>query len=42
MRQFAEMSGISNLYLSQTERGLREPSERVFDASSRARGDLDP
>ena len=27
MRQVAEMAGISNPYLSQIERGLREPSE---------------
>ena len=26
------MAGISNPYLSQIERGLREPSERVIDA----------
>jgi transcriptional regulator with XRE-family HTH domain len=32
MRQFAELAGISNPYLSQIERGLREPSERVLDA----------
>jgi transcriptional regulator with XRE-family HTH domain len=32
MRQFARMAGISNPYLSQIERGLREPSERVLDA----------
>jgi transcriptional regulator with XRE-family HTH domain len=32
MRQVAEMAGISNPYLSQIERGLREPSERVIDA----------
>jgi len=32
MRQFANMAGISNPYLSQIERGLREPSERVLDA----------
>ena len=35
MRQFAEMSGISNPYLSQIERGLREPSQRVLDAIAR-------
>ena len=29
MRQFAQVAGISNPYLSQIERGLREPSERV-------------
>src|SRR3954462_11913098 len=32
MRQFAAMAGISNPYLSQIERGLREPSERVVEA----------
>ena len=32
MRQLADMVGISNPYLSQIERGLREPSERVLDA----------
>jgi transcriptional regulator with XRE-family HTH domain len=32
LRQLAEMSGISNPYLSQIERGLREPSEAVLDA----------
>jgi transcriptional regulator with XRE-family HTH domain len=32
MRQFADMAGISNPYLSQIERGLREPSERVIDS----------
>ena len=32
MRQFAQMAGISNPYLSQIERGLREPSERVVDS----------
>jgi transcriptional regulator with XRE-family HTH domain len=32
MRQFANMVGISNPYLSQIERGLREPSEKVLDA----------
>src|SRR3954462_14474772 len=36
MRQFASMAGISNPYLSQIERGLREPSERVLDAIARA------
>lgn len=30
MRQFAGVAGISNPYLSQIERGLREPSERVI------------
>ena len=32
MRQFARTVGISNPYLSQIERGLREPSERVLEA----------
>jgi transcriptional regulator with XRE-family HTH domain len=32
MRQFAQMVGISNPYLSQIERGLRAPSEKVVDA----------
>lgn len=32
LRQLAEMVGISNPYLSQIERGLREPSEQVLDA----------
>jgi transcriptional regulator with XRE-family HTH domain len=32
MRQLADMVGISNPYLSQIERGLREPSERVLEA----------
>jgi transcriptional regulator with XRE-family HTH domain len=36
MRQFAELSGISNPYLSQIERGLREPSEKVVDAIARS------
>jgi transcriptional regulator with XRE-family HTH domain len=32
MRQFARMVGISNPYLSQIERGLREPSQKVMEA----------
>lgn len=32
MRQLAAMSGISNPYLSQIERGLREPSDQVLTA----------
>jgi transcriptional regulator with XRE-family HTH domain len=32
MRQFASMVGISNPYLSQIERGLREPSDKVIEA----------
>src|SRR3954471_16511375 len=31
MRQFADLVGISNPYLSQIERGLREPSEGVLE-----------
>lgn len=30
MRQFAQLAGISNPYLSQIERGLRAPSEGVL------------
>jgi transcriptional regulator with XRE-family HTH domain len=36
MRQFAQMAGISNPYLSQIERGLRAPSQRVVDAIARS------
>jgi transcriptional regulator with XRE-family HTH domain len=36
MRRFASLAGISNPYLSQIERGLREPSERVLDAIAAA------
>jgi transcriptional regulator with XRE-family HTH domain len=32
MRQFASMVGISNPYLSQIERGLRDPSDKVIEA----------
>jgi transcriptional regulator with XRE-family HTH domain len=32
MRQFAELAGISNPYLSQIERGLRAPSEQVLSS----------
>jgi transcriptional regulator with XRE-family HTH domain len=35
MRQFAAMAGISNPYLSQIERGLRDPSEAVLEAIAR-------
>jgi len=35
MREFAELVGISNPYLSQIERGLRAPSEKVVDAIAR-------
>ena len=36
MRQFAQLAGISNPYLSQIERGLREPSERVVESIARS------
>lgn len=36
MRRFAELAGISNPYLSQIERGLREPSEKVVEAIARS------
>jgi transcriptional regulator with XRE-family HTH domain len=36
MRQFAEVAGISNPYLSQIERGLRAPSEQVLQGIARA------
>src|ERR1700690_3813650 len=36
MRQFAAMAGISNPYLSQIERGLREPSEQGAEAIAKA------
>ena len=36
MRQFARMVGISNPYLSQIERGLREPSEKVVEAIAKS------
>jgi transcriptional regulator with XRE-family HTH domain len=36
MRQFASLAGISNPYLSQIERGLRDPSDRVLDAIAAA------
>jgi transcriptional regulator with XRE-family HTH domain len=36
MRQFAELAGISNPYLSQIERGLRAPSEHVLDGIASA------
>jgi transcriptional regulator with XRE-family HTH domain len=35
MRRFADMVGISNPYMSQIERGLRDPSEKVLDAIAR-------
>jgi transcriptional regulator with XRE-family HTH domain len=36
MRQFADLVGISNPYLSQIERGLREPSEKVLEGIARS------
>lgn len=36
MRQFAALVGISNPYLSQIERGLRDPSEQVVRAIAAA------
>jgi transcriptional regulator with XRE-family HTH domain len=36
MRQFAEVAGISNPYLSQIERGLRAPSQHVLDGIASA------
>ncbi len=35
MRRLAKLVGISNPYLSQIERGLRDPSQRVLDAIAR-------
>ena len=36
MRQFAALAGISNPYLSQIERGLRDPSEKVMESIAEA------
>jgi transcriptional regulator with XRE-family HTH domain len=36
MRRLAALVGISNPYLSQIERGLRDPSEKVLDAIARS------
>jgi transcriptional regulator with XRE-family HTH domain len=36
MRQFADVAGISNPYLSQIERGLRAPSQQVIDGIANA------
>src|SRR4051812_30753352 len=36
MRQFADPVGMSNPYLSQIERGLREPSERVLEGIAKS------
>jgi transcriptional regulator with XRE-family HTH domain len=36
VRRFAQIVGISNPYLSQIERGLRAPSDRVIEAMARS------
>jgi transcriptional regulator with XRE-family HTH domain len=36
VRTFADIVGISNPYLSQIERGLRAPSDRVVEALARS------
>ncbi|MEV4346487.1 helix-turn-helix transcriptional regulator [Actinoplanes sp. NPDC049596] len=36
LRQFASMVGISGPYLSQIERGLRAPSDKVLDGIARS------
>src|SRR3954471_17524769 len=36
MRQFADLVGISNPYLSQIERGLREPSARLLEGRAKS------
>src|SRR3984885_11014656 len=36
MRQFADLAGISNPYLSQIERGLRAPSQHVLEGIANA------
>jgi transcriptional regulator with XRE-family HTH domain len=36
LRMFAELTGISNPYLSQIERGLRAPSEQVIATIARS------
>jgi transcriptional regulator with XRE-family HTH domain len=36
MRQFADVAGISNPYLSQIERGLRAPSQHVLEGIANA------
>jgi transcriptional regulator with XRE-family HTH domain len=35
LRKLSEMTGISNPYLSQIERGLREPSAKILQAIAR-------
>lgn len=36
LRKLSDLAGISNPYLSQIERGLREPSDRVVEAIATA------
>ena len=36
LRNLASQTGVSNPYLSQIERGLRDPSEKVLDAIARS------
>lgn len=36
VRQFADLAGISNPYLSQIERGLRAPSQQVLEGIAKA------
>jgi transcriptional regulator with XRE-family HTH domain len=36
LRKLASQAGVSNPYLSQIERGLREPSEKVVDAIAKS------
>src|ERR1044072_9507977 len=36
MRQFPSMAGLATPHLSESGRGLREPSERVLDAIARS------
>jgi transcriptional regulator with XRE-family HTH domain len=36
LRQLARLTGVSNPYLSQIERGLRDPSETVVEALAQA------
>lgn len=36
VREMARLAGISNPYLSQVERGLREPSEAMVESMARA------
>jgi transcriptional regulator with XRE-family HTH domain len=36
LRQLAEVTGVSNPYLSQIERGLRKPSAEILQAIARA------